>query len=232
MSHAALVFRFMLQKLLRGWGRIVVLVVLAALAIAIAIVMRSSDGGVTPEDGASFLVWYGLSIVLPFGALLVASEAFGDLRDERTLVYLWLRPVRAWSATTGAAAASLAVTFALLVVPLIVAGIILDVPMAAGATLAAVAYTGVFLAFGLVLSRPLLAGLLVLLVWENVIGSLSAATARLTIRSYAASLVVSEGWDVGTPVGRSFAASVAVPLAVGAAGLLLTTWGWRRAEVP
>ena len=232
MNHAALVFRFMLQKLLRGWGRIVVLVVLAALAIIIAIVMRSSDGGVTPEDGASFLVWYGLSIVLPFGALLVASEAFGDLRDERTLVYLWLRPVRAWSATTGAAAASLAVTFALLVVPLIVAGIILDVPVAAGATLAAVAYTGVFLAFGLVLSRPLLAGLLVLLVWENVIGSLSAATARLTIRSYAASLVVSEGWDVGTPVGRSFAASVAVPLAVGAAGLLLTTWGWRRAEVP
>ena len=232
MSHAALVFRFMLQKLLRGWGRIVVLVVLAALAVAIAIVMRSSDGGVTPEDGASFLVWYGLSIVLPFGALLVASEAFGDLRDERTLVYLWLRPVRAWSATTGAAAASLAVTFALLVVPLIVAGIILDVPMAAGATLAAVAYTGVFLAFGMLLSRPLLAGLLVLLVWENVIGSLSAATARLTIRSYAASLVVSEGWDVGTPVGRSFAASVAVPLAVGAAGLLLTTWGWRRAEVP
>ena len=186
----------------------------------------------TPEDGAAFLVWYGLSIVLPFGALLVASEAFGDLRDERTLVYLWLRPVRAWSASAGAAAASLTVTFALLVVPLIVAGIILDVPMAAGATLAAVAYTGVFLAFGLVLSRPLLAGLLVLLVWENVIGSLSAATARLTIRSYAASLVVNEGWDVGTPVGRSFAASIAVPLALGATGLLLTAWGWRRAEVP
>ncbi len=232
MNHAALVFRFMLQKLLRGWGRIVVLVVLAALAIVIAIVMRSSDDGVTPEDGAAFLVWYGLSIILPFGALLVASEAFGDLRDERTLVYLWLRPVRAWSASTGAAAASLVVTFALLVVPLIVAGLILDVRVAAGATLAAVAYTGVFLAFGMLLSRPLLAGLLVLLVWENVIGSLSAATARLTIRSYAASLVVSEGWDVGTPVGRSFAASVAVPLAVGAAGLLLTTWGWRRAEVP
>lgn len=232
MNHAALVFRFMVQKLLRGWGRIVVLVVLAALAIIIAIVMRSSDDGVTPEDGAAFLVWYGLSIILPFGALLVASEAFGDLRDERTLVYLWLRPVRAWSASAGAAAASLVVTFALLVVPLIVAGLILDVPVAAGATLAAVAYTGVFLAFGMLLSRPLLAGLLVLLVWENVIGSLSAATARLTIRSYAASLVVSEGWDVGTPVGRSFAASIAVPLAVGVAGLLLTTWGWRRTEVP
>ena len=232
MNHAALVFRFMLQKLLRGWGRIVVLVVLAALAIVIAIVMRSSDGGVTPEDGSAFLVWYGLSIILPFGALLVASEAFGDLRDERTLVYLWLRPMRAWSATAGAAAASLVVTFALLVVPLIVAGLILDVPMATGATLAAVAYTGVFLAFGMILSRPLLAGLLVLLVWENIIGSLSAATARLTIRSYAASRVVSEGWDVGTPVGRSFAASIAVPLAVGAVGLLLTTWGWRRAEVP
>ena len=232
MNHAALVFRFMLRKLLRGWGRIVVLVVLAALAIVIAVVMRVSDGGATPEEGAGFLVWFGLSIILPFGALLIASEAFGDLRDERTLVYLWLKPMRPWSATAGAAGASLAVVVVLLVVPLIVAGLILDVDVTVGALLAAVAYTGVFLAFGMILSRPLLVGLLVLLVWENVIGSLSAATARLTIRSYAASLLVNEGWDVGTPVGRSFAASIAVPLAVGAAGVLLTAWGWRRAEVP
>ncbi len=231
MNHAALVFRFMLQKLLRGWGRIVVLVVLAALAIVIAVVLRNSADAILPEDGAAFLVWYGLSIILPFGALLIASEAFGDLRDERTLVYLWLRPMRAWSATAGAAGAALTVVVVLLVVPLIVAGLILDVDVAAGALLAAVAYVGVFLAFGMILSRPLLMGLLVLLVWENVIGSLSAATARLTIRSYAASLLVSDGWDVGTPVGRSFAASIAVPLAVGAAGLLLATWGWRRAEV-
>lgn len=231
MSNAARVFRFMTQKLLRDWGRIAVLVVLAALAIVIAAVMRASDDGATPEDGAGFLVWYGLSIVLPFGSLLVASDVFGDLRDERTLVYLWLRPMRAWSATAGAAGAALTVVVVLLVVPLIVAGLILDVPMAGGALLAAVAYVGVFLAFGMLLSRPLLVGLLLLLVWENVIGSLSAATARLTIRSYAASLVVEEGWDVGTPVGRSLTASLAVPLAVAAAGLLLATWGWRRAEV-
>ena len=232
MSNAARVFRFMAQKLLRDWGRIAVLVVLGVLSIVIAVVMRASDDGVTPEQGAAFLVWYGLSIVLPFGALLVASDAFGDLRDERTLVYLWLRPMQAWSATAGAAGAALTVVVGLLVVPLIVAGLILEVPMADGALLAAVAYVGVFLAFGMLLSRPLLVGLLLLLVWENVIGSLSAATARLTIRSYTASLVVSEGWDVVTPVGRSFAASIAVPLAVGAAGLLLASWGWRRAEVP
>lgn len=231
MSNAAQVFRFMTLKLLRDWGRMVVLVVLAVLAIVIAVVMRVGGDGATPEDGAGFLVWYGLSIILPFGTLLIASDAFGDLRDERTLVYLWLRPVRTWSATAGAAGASLAVVVVLLVVPLIVAGLILDVDVAAGALLAAVAYTGVFLAFGMILSRPLLVGLLVLLVWENVIGSLSAATARLTIRSYAASVVVSEGWDVGTPVGRSFTASIAVPLAVGAAGVLLAAWGWRRAEV-
>ncbi|MXV90095.1 MAG: hypothetical protein F4004_05400 [Acidimicrobiia bacterium] len=231
MSNAARVFRFMTQKLLRDWGRVAVLVVLAVLAIVIAVVMRISDGGATPEDGAGFLVWYGLSIILPFGSLLVAADAFGDLRDERTLVYLWLRPMRAWSATAGTAGAALTVVVVLLVVPLIIAGLILDVPMADGALLAAVAYVGVFLAFGLLLSRPLLVGLLLLLVWENVIGSLSAATARLTIRSYAASLVVEEGWDVGTPVGRSFVASLAVPLAVAAAGLLLATWGWRRAEV-
>ena len=231
MSNAARVFRFMTQKLLRDRGRVAVLVVLAVLAIVIAVVMRISDGGATPEDGAGFLVWYGLSIILPFGSLLVAADAFGDLRDERTLVYLWLRPMRAWSATAGTAGAALTVVVVLLVVPLIIAGLILDVPMADGALLAAVAYVGVFLAFGLLLSRPLLVGLLLLLVWENVIGSLSAATARLTIRSYAASLVVEEGWDVGTPVGRSFVASLAVPLAVAAAGLLLATWGWRRAEV-
>lgn len=231
MRSAALVFGFMTRKLLRDWGRIALLVVLSALAIVIAVVMAASED-VAPQDGAGFLVWYGLSIVLPFGALLVAADAFGDLRDEGTLVYLWLRPLSAASAAAGAAGAVLTVVVVLLAVPLIVAGEILDVPMADGALLAAVAYAGLFLAFGMLLSRPLLVGLLLLLVWENVIGSLSAATARLTIRSYAASLVVEGGWDVGTPVGRSFAASIAVPLAVGVSGLLLTVWGWRRAEVP
>ncbi len=232
MRHAGLIFRFMVQKLLRDWGRMAVMVLLAALSILIAVVMRISEDGVTPEEGASFLVWYGISIVLPFSALLVAADAFGDLRDEHTLGYLWLRPLRAWSAITGAASAALTVVIVILVVPLIVAGLILEVQLAAGALVAAVAYVSVFLAFGLILTRPLLTGLLVLLVWENVIGTLSAATARLTIRSYAASLAVEEGWSVGTPTGRSFAASLAVPLAVGAVGLILAAWGWRRAEVP
>ncbi len=232
MRHAALIFRFMTQKLLRDWGRIVILVVLGALGIVIAVVIRvNAEGGPTAEDGAAFLVWYGLSITLPLGALLVASEAFGDLREEGTLVYLWLRPVQAWSAVTGAAAAAFTVVFVLLVIPLTVTGLILDVPAVGAATLAAVAYTGVFLAFGLILSRPLLVGLLVLLVWENVIGSLGTATARLTVRSYTASLLVEEGFDVGTPVGRSLAASIAVPLAVAAVGLALAAWRWRRADV-
>lgn len=231
MKEAFVVFRFMLQKLLRGRGRIAVLVVLGALGIVISALLRGDIGPGT-EDGAAFLVWYGLSIILPLGALLVSAEALGDLREERTLVYLWLRPVRAWEATSGAAAAALAVVFGFLVVPLIVAGLILDWPMAGAASLAALAYTGVFLAFGLILSRPLLMGLLGILVWENVIGSLSTGTARLTVRSYAASLLVDGGVDVGTPVGRSFAASIAVPPAVAAVGLLLCAWRWRRAEVP
>ena len=231
MRRALVIFGFMMQKLLRGWGRIAVLVALGGLGILISALMRADIGPGT-TDGAAFLVWYGLSIILPIGALLVSSEALGDLRDERTLVYLWLRPVRAWEATSGAAAAALVIVFAFLVVPLIVAGLILDWPMAGAAALAALAYTGVFLAFGLILSRPLLMGLLGILVWENVIGSLSTGTARLTIRSYAASLLVDGGVDVGTPIGRSLTASIAVPLAVAAAGLLLCAWRWRRAEVP
>ena len=232
MRQAALIFGFMTRKLLRDRVRVILLAVLAGLALVISIVLRSANDGVAPEEGAAFLVWYGISIILPFGALLVASDAFGDLREERTLVYLWLRPLRASSAVAGAAGAALVVVLVLLVVPLIVAGAILDVPMAGGALLAAVAYTCVFLAFGLLLSRPLLVGLLLLLVWENIIGTISAATARLTIRSYAASLVAGDNWDVGTQVGRSFAASIAVPLVLAAVGVLLTAWGWKRAEVP
>lgn len=230
MRRALVIFGFMMQKLLRGWGRIAILVALGGLGILISALMRANIGPGT-EDGAAFLVWYGLSIILPLGSLLVSSEALGDLREERTLVYLWLRPVRSWEATGGAAAAAFVVVFVFLVVPLTVAGLILDWPMVGPAALAALAYVCIFLAFGLILSRPLLMGLLGILVWENVVGSLSAGTARLTIRSYVASLLVDGGTDVGTPVGRSFAASIAVPLAVAAAGLALTAWRWRRAEV-
>ena len=34
---------------------------------------------------------FGLALVLPVATLVFASASFGDLVDDQTLVYLWLR---------------------------------------------------------------------------------------------------------------------------------------------
>ena len=44
--------------------------------------------------------------VLPVVALVFAGAAIGDLRDDKTLVYLWLRPMDRWPIVVGAALAA------------------------------------------------------------------------------------------------------------------------------
>ena len=60
----------------------------------------------------------GLAVLLPIGALILASAALSDLRDDKTLVYLWLRPMDRLPVVVGAYLAALTISLPLTVVPL------------------------------------------------------------------------------------------------------------------
>ena len=69
---------------------------LATLAVlGVAWVVGQGDSSDPPIDVAStFLAEAVLSLYLPIAALVFGASAFGDLIEDHTLVYIWLRPIR------------------------------------------------------------------------------------------------------------------------------------------
>ena len=113
----------------------------------------------------------------------------------------------------------------LVVIPLTVAAIVSGAggDLVAGTILAAVvgvvAYTGLFVTLGVRVKRPLLWGLLYILVWENFVARLGESASRLAIATYTRSILSSvTGFELQSrrPAGG---ACVIVPIAVTVAAL-------------
>ena len=99
------------------------------------------------------------------------------------------------------------------------------------ASLAALAYSGLFVAAGLWFRRAVWWGLAFLLLWENVGANASSGTARFTVTSWARSIVsAQDGVDVPLD-GRSVTASLVVLPAIAIAGWILATLRYQRADI-
>ena len=55
------------------------------------------------KDGATLVNDYGLTVLVPVVALVFSSSTLGDLVDDKTLVYIWLRPVNRLTVAAAAA---------------------------------------------------------------------------------------------------------------------------------
>ena len=187
--------------------------------------------------GARFVNTFGLSLLVPVTALVFAAASLGDPDEEGTLVYLWFRPVRRSRIVVAAAASSFTVSWPIVVVPLAIAaaatggGSRLVVGTVAAATLALVAYTGIFCALGLVAKRSLVWGLLYIFIWEGFVATAADSAARLAVRTYARSVLMAIA-DVplrGTVIGSP--ARWVVPIVVGAVALAFATWRLARRDI-
>jgi ABC-2 type transport system permease protein len=187
--------------------------------------------------GARFVNTFGLSLVVPVTALVFAAAALGDPDEEGTLVYLWLRPVRRSRLVVAAAAASLTAAWPVVVIPLGIAaaatggGSDRGVGTVASATVALLAYTGVFCALGLVTKRSLVWGLLYIFIWEGFVATAADTAAQLAVRTYARSLLesITDAPLNGTFV--DFPGSVVVPVAVGVVALAFATWRLKHRDI-
>ena len=227
------VYRVILRTQLSP-ARLLVLAGLSGVAILLAFTARASDD--TVEVATRTIANFGINIFAAFIALALGSAALGNLVEDRTLVYLWLRPVSRHSIATAAMAAVVTVVLPILVVVMTVAAVITGVGELVAATavataLAAFAYSGIFVALGLRFKRSLLIGLGYIAIWELLMSRLGDWFARLSIRSYPMS-ILSDATDVSMRLAdRSTLASYIVPLAVGLAGLLYTSWRLNRTEI-
>jgi ABC-2 type transport system permease protein len=218
-------------------ARVISLLAIGVVGIVVGFAIGASGSLDEAQAGARFVNGFGLSLLVPVTALVFASAALGDPTEDGTLVYLWLRPVRRSRIVVAAAASSFTIAWPLVVGPLAVTaaatggGGDLVVATVVAATLALVAYTGLFCALGLRVKRALVWGLLYIFIWEGFIATANDTAARLAVRSYSRS-ILTELADVS--LRQAAIASPyrwIVPFLVAAAALTYATRRLQRQDV-
>ena len=135
--------------------RLLGIAALGALSIVIGVFARwDSDPAQAATDAVSS---YGLGLVVPLAALWLGTSAIGDLVEDRLLVYLWLKPVPRWQLPAAAVLATASVVVPLAALPVAATALVagagdVALPALLAASLAGLAYAGVFVAARLLVS--------------------------------------------------------------------------------
>jgi ABC-2 type transport system permease protein len=217
--------------------RVVGLGVLGLGAIVLGLFVHLSSSANRPQAAWSVVDAYGLSLLIPVVALMFASAALGDLAEDGTLVYLWLRPVPRWQLAVAGVAASVTVAVPLAVLPLVIAAAIsgggarLVGGAAAGGMLATVAYSAVFCGLGLRVRRALAWGLAYLLIWEQAVARVSHGAARASLFISTRSLAAHLAQRAPPHNAVAWTTGLIFPLVVAAAALVFTTRSLDRGEL-
>ncbi|WP_410811891.1 ABC transporter permease [Micromonospora sp. 067-2] len=194
-----------------GRRRFLLLLPLPLVLLGLAVLCRSL--GVDPGQwGPPVLVGLGLAVVLPVVALIIGTGVLGAEIDDGTVVHILTKPLPRWQIVLPKLAVAAGVTAATVAVPLYVAGVLassvrLGLALAVAATLGALAYSALFLALSLVTRRPVLLGLVYVLIWEGLLGNFVSGTKVLSIQQYVIALA-----DRIAPTGL-LETSVSVPVA-------------------
>jgi ABC-2 type transport system permease protein len=229
------------STLLRGLatrGRLLALGALGALAVLLAVLVRTRSGFDHADAAFSVVDNYGVSVLVPIVSLVFASAALGDPAEDGTLVYLWLRPIPRWQLALAAGAAALTISVPLAVLPVVVAAGIagvggrLVVGAFVGAALASVAYTAIFCGLGLRVRRALAWGLAYLVIWEQAVARIAKGAARVSISVNTRTITARIAQHLPLPRNAtSMPVAVLVPAVAAVLAVVFTTRSLTRGEV-
>lgn len=228
MSQFGAIYRTVLAAIATK-GRLALLGALGLVAILIGAVLGADETTDAVQAGADLVNGYGLSVLIPVVALVFASAALGDMVDDNTLVYLWLRPVPRETLALATVLAAATVSIPMVALPLGLAAALSGGGGAlVGATVAAaavcgLAYCGLFVALGLRIKRALSWGIAYVLIWEGFVARAGSGAARVSLQTYGRS-ILAQATDVDlrlSDIGP--VASVVVPMLVAMIGVALTT---------
>jgi ABC-2 type transport system permease protein len=231
----ALVYRVVLRQLISR-GRLIALTLLALIStVAGAALGAAEEAGL--GDAVDLVAGLGLGLVLPVVALVFGGAAIGDLRDDKTLVYLWLRPMDRWPVVVGAAAAALTLSAPVTLVPVSLGAALtgfggdLVVATILAGLVGLVGYTALFTFFGISLRRFIVWGLAYILIWEGFVSAAGTGVARFTILRYTRSILSERtGADVDL-AGATQLTGIVVPLLAAAAFVALGAWRLGRQDI-
>jgi ABC-2 type transport system permease protein len=214
--------------------RLLGIAALGALSVVIGLLARWDDN--PAQAAADSISGYGLGILVPLATLWLGTAVVGDLVEDRLLAYLWLKPVPRWQLPLAAGLATASVVVPLTALPLTASALVagagdVAVPALLAASLAALAYAGLFVAAGLWFRRAVWWGLAFILLWENVVAYAAEGAARFTVSGWASSVLgLAPEVDVQLEAGPAAVAFVVMP-AIAVTGWLVATWRYRRADI-
>jgi len=236
LSAVRLTYRVLVRQLLTV-GRGAALAALAAAVILVSWAVGASDSTNPVEDALRVIVDVGFTVMVPIVALVFATAALGDMREDGTLVYLWLRPMQRWPVVVGACTAAFTISVPFTVVPVTIAAAATDggSDLVYGAMIAGLvgvmAYTALFVLLGLLVKNAVVWGLAYILVWEGIAAGFGTFAARIAVRGYTRSILTDkvgielELDDVGLTAG------IVVPLLIALGAIILGSWRLSRLEV-
>ena len=238
------VFRLSIRQM-TGRRRLALIILLAALPPALAALIAAFEPeGASFREGFVNTVLDGMIVgaILPIVTMTLATAAFGNELDDRTLSYLVLKPVRRALIVLPKVLASVIVAGPLLIASGVATAVVgLGADARAGFAIAAalfagvVTYAAVFTWAGLRTSRALGFALVYVVLWEGLISTFLGGVRYLSVRGYTLGLL--HGLDEeGFAMLRERV--IELPAAAGGAVVVTGVFLWltvrllRRMDVP
>ena len=182
-------------------GRLGLILLLGLLPLVVAGILRGTGSDDLIEAVLDPLV---IALFLPIAVLTVATTAFGNEVEDRTLGLLTTKPAPRAYIVLVKLGATLAITAPMVVGLAVIVTVMGDsgdparaaLAAAVGAALGVLAYASIFTWAGLITGRALGFGLAYVLIWEALMTSLIDGARFLSVRSYTKSIM--QGLDDGT----------------------------------
>ena len=239
------VFRLTLRQL-ASRRRLAIIVLLAAVPVGLAVLLNfflADEEDFTEQFVDTIMGGLMISLILPIVVLTLATAAFGDEVEDRTLNMLVLKPISRLSivlpkllgSITVAAPLIVAATVAVSLIALPDGGACAAAAAGAALLLGVLVYAAVFTWAGLLTTHALGFGLVYVFLWEGLASSLLPGVRYLSVRGY--TLGTLYGLDDVTfrSIGQDAIELRAALIGAGVVALaffLLTVWRLKRMDVP
>jgi len=235
------IFALSLRQFSGKW-RLSLVTLLTSLPAIMTLVVRLVEADI-PEDFAEVMLdGMFVSAILPIVTMTLATAAFGNEVEDRTLSYLVLNPLPRLYIAFPKMMASVAVAGPLMVVSGVVV-VVLALDGRVGTSLAVVAglfagvaaYSAIFTWAGLVARYALGYALVYVFLWEGVVARFAPGVNYLSVRSYALSIMYGIDKSGLTAFEES---AIELPAAVGGAAVVTIGFLWltvrrlQRMDVP
>ena len=228
-----------------GKRRLIVIALLSLLpvALAAAVASFSSSGESLGDDFVTILVnGMVISGIAPIVTMALATAAFGDEVDDKTLNYLTLKPVPRYQIVIPKFLASVIVASPVLIISSMLSvtiglggGIQPLLAVAIALFAGVVAYASVFTWAGLISSRALAFGLVYVFLWEGLVSTFLEGIRYVSIRNYTLAIMYELDETTFQALGGNvieFQAAIVGAAAVSLLFLLLAVFRLRTMDVP